>query len=272
MAKAVSRKRFNRRHREPLVKRAARTFLKSLKFLAAVSILPSLAYGGHYLYNRILTTGYLAVSSIEVRGLKRVARESVLELSGIREGENILSLSVKDAEEGVRKNPWVEHADVSRRLPGRVRVQVTERSPLALVKMDGLYVMDEKGVIFKRLEDADRLDLPIVTGIGAEVLSEEVFQAGLLELMHLLRTRKGFGSNDVSEIHVDPVYGFALYTLEDGVMLSLGVGRYEEKLRAFERIQKMRGGLSGIEAMDLNNDAVVIVRFYSDVVKEGGAI
>lgn len=272
MKSVVRKKRLNRRHREPILKRAANAAFKCAKVLVAVSILPSLAYGGYYLYGKLLTTEYLSVSSIEVTGVKRLSRDAVIELSGIRRGDNILSISVKGAEEGVRRNPWVERVSVSRRPPGSVRLEVRERSPLALVKMDGLYVMDESGVVFKRLEGEDSLDLPIVTGIREDVLSEEELQASLLELIQVLRTRKGFGIDDVSEIHVDPVYGFTVYTLEDGVMLSLGKGTFEEKLLAFERIKRSRGTLSGIEAMDLNNDREVVVRFYSDVVKGGGAI
>ncbi len=96
--------------------------------------------------------------------------------------------------------------------------------------------------------------------------------ADVLEIIRILDGRTGFGLRNVSEINVNPEYGLALYTLAEGVRLELGHGAFEEKLRAFEKVVRARGGsLQGIEAIDLNNGREVVVRFSGDVIKGGGA-
>jgi cell division septal protein FtsQ len=96
--------------------------------------------------------------------------------------------------------------------------------------------------------------------------------AGVLELMRVLDGRTGFGLRNVSEINVDAEYGLTLYTLAEGVRLELGRGAFEEKLRAFEKVVRARGGsLEGIETINLNNDHEVVVRLSGDVIKGGGA-
>ena len=141
------------------------------------------------------------------------------------------------------------------------------------MKLDALYVMDTSGVIFKKYSAEEGLDLPVVTGLSKESLASggENLEERLMELISVLTNRSGFNITNVSEINIDADHGLSLFTLDEGVRLDVGMGSFEEKLASFEKILGTRGGvLKGIEAFDLNNYREVIVRFTTDVVKEGG--
>jgi cell division septal protein FtsQ len=143
-----------------------------------------------------------------------------------------------------------------------------EREPIALVKTDAMYLMDAAGNIFARYSRADQVDLPVVTGVDGPAMD-----AGVLELIKILDGRIGFGLRNVSEINVDPEYGLTIHTLVEGVRLELGHGAFEEKLRAFEKVVRARGGsLRGVEAMNLKSGHEVVVSLSGDVnVIKGGA-
>ncbi|MBI5586923.1 MAG: FtsQ-type POTRA domain-containing protein [Deltaproteobacteria bacterium] len=269
----MNNKRRNRKLREPFLRRAGRVSGRFMKVLAVLALMPALAYGGWRGYKELTTTERLAIETINIAGAKRVSEDDIYDLAGIEEGENILSFKVSDVVDNIRRNPWIKEADVSRSLPSTVNIEVTEREPLALVKLDALYVMDASGVVFKRYSSEDGLDLPVVTGLTMDGLKEDSggLEDGLLKLIRTLRERKGFNLAMVSEIHVDRVYGLSVFTLDEGVRLELGMAEFEAKLASFEKILRSRGGsLAGIEAMDLNNYREVVVRFSANVVKEGG--
>lgn len=273
---SIKPKKRNRRLKEPLKARLKRSFLRITKVTLATLAIPAVSYGGWWTYRQAVTTPYLAIHDIEVKGSRRVPKEEVLRLSGIRPGQNILSFSAKDAEGSIRANPWIEDALIDRGLPGSITIEVRERYPVAIVKLDSLYVMDINGVVFKRLAREDSLDLPVITGLTMEGIGTDSkgLQEGVIELIRTLTERKGFDITRVSEINVDPVFGLSVYTLEGGVRLTLGTGgtgSFEQKLKAYERILRSRNGvLDGVEAMDLTTPGSVIVRFNTNIVQEGG--
>lgn len=267
------RRQRNRRKKEPFAPRAARFIRTALRVLVVVTAIPALGIAGWKAWGFITTTEHLAIRNIDVAGGIMVTSDTVLGLLGATPGENLYAFSREAAEENIRKNPWVESVRVRRRPPDTVRVEITERTPVALVKSGELYVMDVKGELFKRFDPSEDLDLPVITGMTEELAGkmDAGLSGSLLELLGVLSAREGFGAHRVSEINMDPVYGFSLYTLKEGVRLALGHGGFEEKLVAFERVVEARGGsLAGVEAMDLKNRKEVTVRFVTNVVKEGG--
>ncbi|MBI5468556.1 MAG: FtsQ-type POTRA domain-containing protein [Deltaproteobacteria bacterium] len=271
--KPLKSKRRNRRHREPFLKRAGRSLARFMKAAVVLAAGSALAYGGWRGYKELTTTERLAIETIEIAGAFRVSEDDIHDLAGIEEGDNILSFRESVVAGKIRRNPWIKEVDVSRGLPSTVTIEVTEREPLALVKLDAMYVMDASGVVFKKYSPGDGLDLPVITGLTADGLRETSgeLEEGLLDLMRTLKGREGFNLSKVSEIHADRVFGLSVYTLDEGVRLDVGLQGFSPKLESFEKILKTRGGsLNGIEAMDLNNYREVVVRFSANVVKEGG--
>ncbi|MBE7414554.1 MAG: FtsQ-type POTRA domain-containing protein [Deltaproteobacteria bacterium] len=267
-------KKRNRRLKEPFRLRAARAARGAARVLAFALPLPLLAFGSWWAYGKLTTAGYLSITGISVIGAERVAEEEVIGLSGLKEGQNLFSFSKDQVISSLKANAWIESASIDRKLPDRVVIEITERRPAVFVKTDALYLMDARGIIFKRYSAEDEgLDLPVVTGFlpGRLGEREEEMEGRLLELISLLNNRSGFNITGVSEISVDPAHGLSIYTLDEGVRLDIGLDGFEEKLVSFERILGTRDGvLRGIEAFDLKNHREVVVRFATDVVKRGG--
>lgn len=263
----------NRRFKEPFAMRARRFAWRAAWILSIAIAVPASIYGGIWADKRLKTTPRLAIKTINVSGADRVGRDEVVELSGLREGQNILSFRAGRVMESIKANPWVESVEVRRRYLTAVDIEVKERVPAVLVVLDGVYVADASGAIFKKFSHEDDVDLPVVTGLSAEAPGNGVApeELALRELLRVLGRRGGFNMAEVSEIHFDPAFGFSVYTLAHGARLDLGNGNFEEKFSSFDRIVRLRGGdMADVATIDLNNSREVVLGFTTNVEREGG--
>lgn len=283
------KKRKNKKAKEALTWRLKDVFLRTVRTIGLLMTAALAFYVGTVVYEELLTSPYLEVKTITVEGAGRVPKQKIVELSGIAMGQNIWSLDPGEAQKRVISHPFVKEAKVKRRLPDRINIVIREREPAAFVMADGLYVMDRSGELFKTYSTEDALDLPVVTAAtqlttgdggdgdegeggegveGGEYRLKPEFLPGLLGLISALKRDDTFRLEDISEIHVDPVHGFSLYTLDEGVRIYMGNGGFEAKLSRLKKVLQARGGsLSSIETIDLTGERGVVVRFTAGEAK-----
>ncbi|MEE9614313.1 MAG: FtsQ-type POTRA domain-containing protein [Thermodesulfobacteriota bacterium] len=271
--KTKQSKRSNRKKDIPRkvgVRQRLKSFFLSVARLTGTALaVPALAFFGWKLYGELLDSPYLEIKTVNIAGAERVGEEEVRGLSGIDTGQNLLAVDTGEARQRLRNHPFVRSVEIRRELPDAVYISLAEREPLVFIRLDELYVMDREGTVFKRYSAVDGLDLPVVTGLTLELMDAEPWiGGGLLELIDFLDGRARFGLDDVSEIHVDRMYGFSLYTLAGGVRVEVGSDGFDEKFLSFDRVVEARKGkLDGIEAVDLTAERGVVVRFRGSGVK-----
>lgn len=103
----------------------------------------------------LLFTPVLGVRSMEVGGNKLVSTKDIIEAAAIAPGTPMFRVDTDAARDRVAHLPRVASVDVSRSWPGTVRVTITERVPVALVKApDGYHEIDGTGVDFSVIPKA----------------------------------------------------------------------------------------------------------------------
>lgn len=264
----------NRRRRESFLKRRRRFFVFAGSTLGFTVFFMMVIFGGWTLYGQVVNSPKLTIENINATGFDRVIEDEVLVAADIRIGRNILAMNIERVEAVIESDPYIEEATVVRILPGTVNVSVVERRPVVLVNMDGLFIMDAKGVLFKRYDPEDKLDIPVVTGLeGHRDKWKFTMGPALLELVRVLGGDARFNLSNISEINADPVHGFSVVTLKEGIRLDLGSTGFVEKFEMLDKIIEDRGGnLGGVEFVDLNNDRGVVVRFAASVNGRRGTI
>ncbi len=115
-------------------------------------------------------------SSIEIEGNSHLTRAQLLSIFGGDVERNIFTVSLAERRAQLERLPWVEHATVMRLLPDRMRVSITERTPVAFVRQGNhIGLVDANGVLLDMPTDAPantHYSFPVVTGIsGDEPLS-----------------------------------------------------------------------------------------------------
>jgi cell division protein FtsQ len=115
-------------------------------------------------------------SAIEIEGNSHLTKAQLLSIFGGDVDRNIFTISLAERKAQLERLPWVEHATVMRLLPDRMRVSITERTPMAFVRQGNhIGLVDGNGVLLDMPTDVPantHYSFPVVTGIsGADPLS-----------------------------------------------------------------------------------------------------
>jgi cell division protein FtsQ len=237
-------------------------------------LLVAVAMGGTSLlfilgHDALTQSSYFDAQTITVEGNHRLSTATILKQCGVKLHDNILGMNLRLLRHRLLADPWVRAAEVERELPVSIHIRLRERVPIAMLKLNRLFYLDETGEVFKSVEPSDRIRLPVVTGLKFSDIDlngqgrSRAFKA-IMEVLHLSRLHGSVLPLDaIHNIHADPEMGPTLFGFEKGVAIKLGFGDYESK---FNRLRDMmtyfrRGDeLLDIACIDLNDLERVVVR------------
>jgi cell division protein FtsQ len=106
-----------------------------------------------------------SAGQIEIRGNRFVPPETIAEKFSADMGRSVVRVPLSERREAIESLPWVEQAHVQRVMPNRIRVEITERTPVAFLRNGSdLSLVDAQGVILERPVDGE-FKFPVVSGI-----------------------------------------------------------------------------------------------------------
>ena len=140
-----------------------RNFFLAL-LIVAVCAVSAYALGNFLLHSpKVLL---LKPDQVEITGNHIVAREALLAPFYRDRGRSVLRIPLDTRRAEIEQISWVQTASVQRVLPNHIRVDVSERTPIAFVRNGAeLALIDDFGVILDRPKDQD-LHFPVVSGLG----------------------------------------------------------------------------------------------------------
>jgi len=193
------------------------------------------------LERHIKTSKSFAIEQIEVTGNEQLTNAQVLRAAGLAVGQNVFAVGPEQARANLLREPWIEAADVRRRLPGRFSIEVRERHAVALLASGQLQLVSDEGVVFKPLEPNDPSDLPVISGLDPNLRTqdEQALSSSLLDAVALLHAYQDAGlarREPISEIHVDNDRGLSLYVGSDAMYVRLGKGPFRQKLERMREV------------------------------------
>jgi hypothetical protein len=112
------------------------------------------------------------VQTVEVSGTRYLAPEAALALSGITDSASVFDDPDAWAER-LRAERLIAAAEVTRKLPGTLRIDVVETEPVAFVRTPELRPVDARGRVLPIAMGGTDLDLPVIMGV-AEIGSDSV--------------------------------------------------------------------------------------------------
>ncbi|MFC6153281.1 cell division protein FtsQ/DivIB [Nocardioides yefusunii] len=117
----------------------------------------------------------LGVDEVQVTGLGHLDQAQVLEVAGVKEGTPLVKVDTSNVERRVKALAPVLDVTVSRRLPGTLTLDVTEREAVAITVLAGKWNgVDADGVVFRQYAKMPRglPRLKLVGQVDPEVLRE----------------------------------------------------------------------------------------------------
>ena len=107
----------------------------------------------------------VSADQIEIRGNRFVPPDAITEKFSADLGRSVVRVPLTERREGVESLAWVEEANVQRVMPNRIRVEITERAPIAFLRTGSeLSLIDAQGVILDRPAEGE-FKFPVVSGI-----------------------------------------------------------------------------------------------------------
>ena len=142
-----------------------------LAVLAGGAVAVAVTAGRFLLYSPTLRL--TEPSQIEVTGNQYVSRDSVVALFAPDRNRSLLRIPLEERRAHIEAISWVASARVERILPASIRVEITERTPVAFLRAGSeLALIDAQGAILDRPSQGD-FHLPVVSGIGDPVPQAE---------------------------------------------------------------------------------------------------
>ncbi|MDR1496028.1 MAG: FtsQ-type POTRA domain-containing protein [Clostridiales Family XIII bacterium] len=165
----------------PKKKRRKKNFF--LAIVVVILILVGLYFGA--------TSDIFSIDNISVKSSgQHFTIAKVAELSGIKKGDNLWKTRTGKAEERLKKDPYIENAEIKRRLPGTIEITIDEREENYVIRVgDGFAVMDWSGMVLRLAGKAP--EAPLIEGVEADKaatgsaieVSRELLLADIVKLL-----------------------------------------------------------------------------------------
>lgn len=225
----------------------------------------------------VLTAPRFQLRDVVVNGgSERVPGAWVLRSLASLEGENLVLLPLADVADRLRKNPWIASVEIEKELPDRLRVELEERRPVALLRSGAkLAYADQHGVPIAPVGSAEeevaarRAGLLVVSFVHAP--HPEGVAAALEVAGDLGRVQPDWAAH-LSSIEVLGEQDFRLHTEALPFPLVVTRGQVGPKARRFqELLPELKRRYPKIESVDLRFSRRIVVQpALPSPLREGG--
>ncbi len=245
---------------------------KVIRWAIHLLILASLIFGGHRLYIRLLEDPLFLVKEVEIQGCERLKENDLFPLRSIEGRVNLFSLNLQSIAKRLEDHPWIEEIKMTKVFPNKILVHIEERIPVAIIQLEEPYYVDKKGVIFAPMGDIDRYNYPILTGLTRESIAKDPSTANYLimkalELLNIFERERILPMREISEIHMDKIFGLKCFIKDEGIEVKMGWDQFDEKLRRlsiiWSDIQNKGISVVSIDSSDLKR-IIVKKRFNTE--------
>lgn len=211
----------------------------------------------------------LRPDQIDVSGNHVVPKEDIQKVFLPDRKKSILQVPLDIRRSQVQEVSWVEEASIQRILPNRLRVEITERTPVAFCRNGTeLALIDSHGVLLDRPEGED-FHFPIVTGLSENMPRDErekrmkTYQ----EFMRGIELVKPGSADRVSELDLgNPrdlhvvITGLSGASDSQAVTVHFGQSDFTNKYRTLiENFSQWQASAGRVQSIDLQYSRQVVV-------------
>jgi cell division protein FtsQ len=119
--------------------------------------------------NAIANSAGFRITTVAINGRKQLSQDEILAIGGVNGRSSLLFLDAAAVREALKDNPWISDATVLKLYPGRLEIDIVERSAFALWQEEGrVSVIADDGAVLEPYLSRHFLSLPLVVGKGAE--------------------------------------------------------------------------------------------------------
>ncbi|MBW1650360.1 MAG: FtsQ-type POTRA domain-containing protein [Deltaproteobacteria bacterium] len=243
-----------------------RLLLSFFKMITAGFCIIALSYILIAGYGFITTCDYFAVDNIVINNSNILTKKKILKQTGIKKGDNILSINIAKAVQTLLAHPWIEQAEIKRELPRNIIITVKEENPIAIAVIGKKYILNDKGKIIKEKEHTDTIQLPIILGldfsdINAKLNREKLLLKSIIEILNSgNKCEELISKNNIDKIHIDKEIGFIILGKSKVKKIKLGYGAFNLKCKRLKKVISSFENYEKFDFIDLTNLNRIVVK------------
>lgn len=200
-----------------------------------------------------IRSDFFVLDTLDIEGNLHTPEAEIRLAMQVHEGLNVWDISPSQLKKRVENIPRIEFAEIHRRLPRSLYVEIQEKKVMALVPYrEYLLEVGVDGQILGTTQDPQNFGLPLLTGIapvelkvGEYLLWGEQLASAAAALSLLDETGPA-----VSELNVSDPENFIIITL-DGLVVWLGQTDFVEKINILTQISAQIQGKQTDGYLDL---------------------
>ena len=231
------------------------------KSALSIGILAVLLAAGWFGYQKVMATlvnsQRCLLTEVEIKNLKYLSQHEILSLANIPSGVNIFALPVKEIEKRIESNPLVKKAQIDRKWPSVLIINIQEREPLAKIIDQGQeYLLDNEIKAIKNPLSYP-IPLPVLSGLSLQ----DARLPGLMKFLFILRKQGVDVFRQTVSFTLDTAKGLIMQ-LSSGLTLYWGepdTGKVMENMRRLKLVQNDLDGKGiSLQYIDLRFKNVVV--------------
>lgn len=240
---------FQRGKRKVKIKRIQRkSKIKFKHILFYFILLGGIFYGVQRTYLFLISWDKLNVQKVEVVSGKPEIQEEIQRFLEGKSLGNILLLDISLLQEKFTAHRWIKEVRVRKILPSTLKIEAKVRSPIALLKLDNIYLIDREGVLLEKIEKGEKVNLPLLIDSNKfKNDQKEKFQLAWECLYSLSPDEK----EQIEVLDLTEYENISVRLKNCRTTLILGNERFSQKLRLYSQLRARLERFGELEYVDL---------------------
>lgn len=216
-----------------------------------------------------LRSPLFTVKEIHVTGNENVSYGKIIDLAEITADETLFKMNKKEISARLMAYPFIEQAELKRRLPSTLVIEITEREPIGFIVTSNGYVQfDKAGMVLAIVGSMGKYNLPIITGIDmaeipspGSILDGESFQNAL----NVIKNCDPQVLSNIAEINIGENSYVVAHTYQ-GIEIKIGTDkdinlRLNDLRDILAEIAAENINIADIEYIDIRYKDVPVIKF-----------
>mgnify|MGYP001075735882 FL=1 len=124
--------------------------------------------------NALANSAGFRITTVAINGRKQLSQDEVLAIGGVNGRSSLLFLDAATVRDKLKANPWISDATILKLYPGRLQIDIVERTAFALWQQGGrLSVISDDGAVLEPYMSRRFVSLPLVVGKGADTRARD---------------------------------------------------------------------------------------------------
>lgn len=219
----------------------------------------------------VLLSDIFNIKEIKIINNNKITAQEIKELSTLKENENMFKFLEMSVVQKIKQNPYIESANIRRKLNGTIEIEVTERVTTYMLEMENQYAyINNQGYILEISET--KLEVPTITGYitenpepGNRLIEEDLEK--LNTVIQIVKTAKEKElDNKITNINIENQNNFLITMESESKLIHFGdSGNINDKFIMLKAVLEDNVGIKGeIFVKDLSK-----VFFRENVREEG---